>query len=73
MNVISGLIGIAIFIGIMFAIREVVTWYTKATRLVEQNDKIIELLFTIAKFQEKQASKPAEVPQERNRIDKPKE
>lgn len=46
-------IGIIVFVIVVIAIRELFTWYTKATKIVEQNEKIIELLFTIAKHSER--------------------
>ena len=57
MNVI---IGIIVTVIVVLAIRELFTWYTKATKIVEQNDKIIDLLFTIAKHTGQSSEKPIE-------------
>jgi len=39
--------GIFVVIAIFFAIRHIICWYFKLNKLVEQNEKIIELLSTI--------------------------
>lgn len=42
------IMGFFVFLFVMFILREVFTWYTKQSRIVEQNDEIIWLLRKIA-------------------------
>jgi len=41
---------IVLVIAAFFALREVITWYFKQNKIVEQNEKIIWLLHQIAKI-----------------------
>ena len=47
-NPILVLIGVLVGLGIMFAVRELLCWYIKATTIVSRMDEVIRLLGVIA-------------------------